>query len=274
MNKEEFLREKADYIRDEIMRIAIPNGAGHIAPSLSCVDILTALYYGSMSFDPKNPLWQDRDRLIFSKAHGCYGLYAILADLGFIPKEEWQNFYLEGKSVLCGCSERKEEFGLEAGCGSLGHGLPLAVGLAFGAKLQNKNYHTFCLTGDGELQEGTTWEALQFAVKKDLENLTIIVDRNGLQAMDFTLNIMDKEKDDLIKRFEGFGLSPAVCPGHDPLKLADCFKAAKLSKENRPNVVVARTIKGFGLKCMENEPKFHYRIPTKDDLSQGKTQNN
>ena len=133
MDKEIFLRTKANHIRDEIMKVAIPNGAGHIAPSLSCVDILTALYYGSMSFDPKNPLRQDRDRLIFSKAHGCYGLYAILADIGVIPKEEWQNFYLEGKSVLCGCSERKKDFGLEAGCGSLG-------------SIRRKNTRRFLLT--------------------------------------------------------------------------------------------------------------------------------
>ncbi len=265
------MRKKANYIRDEIMRVAMANGAGHIAPSLSCVDILTALYYDCLSYDPKNPLWEERDRLIFSKAHGCYGLYAILADLGVIPKEEWDNFYIEGKSALCGCSEKKTEQGLEAGCGSLGHGLAIAVGLAFGAKLQNKNYYTFCLAGDGELQEGTSWEALQFAVKHDLRNLIVIIDRNGLQAMDFIINVMDRKKEDLIKRLQGFGLEPVVCPGHDALKLVDCFKAAKESSEEGPKVVVAETIKGFGFKCMENVPKFHFRIPTEEDLKMGKT---
>jgi len=178
MSKEKFLRKKANYIRDEILRVAIPHKAGHIAPSLSCVDILTSLYYYSLSYDPKNPLWEERDRLIFSKAHGCYGLYAILADLGVVPKKEWDNFYIEGKSRLCGCVERELEYGLEAGCGSLGHGLPMAAGIAFGAKLQKKRYFTFCIIGDGELEEGTTWEALQFGVKHNLKNLIVIVDNN------------------------------------------------------------------------------------------------
>ncbi|MDO8663810.1 MAG: transketolase [Candidatus Wildermuthbacteria bacterium] len=268
--KEIFLRKKANYIRDEIMRVAVQNGAGHIAPSLSCVDVLIALYFECMSYDPKNPLSPDRDRLIFSKAHGCYGLYAILADLGVMPKEEWDNFYIEGKSSLCGCSKRKLEYGLEADCGSLGHGLPMAVGLAFGAQLQKKNYHTFCLVGDGEMQEGTAWEALQFAVKHDLRNLIVIVDSNGLQAMDFIVNIMDKGKDDLFKRLRGFGLSPVICPGHDAVKLADCLKAAKESSEDMPKVILAQTVKGFGFKCMEGAPKFHFRLPTNDDLNMGR----
>lgn len=270
MDKEKFLRKKANYIRDEIIKIAISNRAGHIAPSLSCVDILVALYYDAMSYNSNKPLWEDRDRLIFSKAHGCYGLYAILADLGVLPKEEWENFNIEGKSVLFGCSERKIEYGLEAGCGSLGHGLPIAVGVAFGAQLQKKNYHTFCLVGDGELQEGTTWEALQFALKHGLRNLTVIVDSNRLQAMDFIVNILDREKSDLIKRFQGFGLSPLVCPGNNVVQLTDCLRKARASSVDKPKVIIAQTIKGFGLKCMENVPKFHYRLPTEDELNQGK----
>lgn len=267
----ENLRKKANFIRDEIIRVAVPNGAGHIASSLSCVDILTALYYDCLSYNPKNTLWEERDRLIFSKAHGAYALYAILADLGAIPKEEWENFYLEGKSKLWGCMEQQLEYGLEAGCGSLGHGLPIAVGIAFGAQLQKKPYYTFCVVGDGELEEGTTWEALQFGVKHGLKNLIVIVDNNGLAAMDFLTDIMDKGRGDLIKRFQGFGLSPVVCPGHDVAKLADCIQTAKISSENRPKVIVAETIKGFGLKCMENVPKFHFRIPTEEELNMGKT---
>lgn len=270
MDRED-LRKKANFIRDEIIRVAVPNGAGHIAPSLSCVDILTALYYDCMSYNPKNPLWEDRDRLIFSKAHGCYGVYAILTDLGVIPKNEWDNFYIEGKSTLYGCMEQNLKYGLEAGCGSLGHGLPIAVGLAFGAKLQNKPYYTFCVVGDGELQEGTTWETMQFAVKHDLNKLIILVDWNKLQAIDFTVNMLDKKEDDLVRRFEGFGLSPIVVPGHDVVKLVDCIQAAKLSSDNRPKVIIADTIKGFGLKCMENVPKFHFCIPTEEELNMGKT---
>ena len=179
MDKVAFLKNKADYIRNEVISISTKNKAGHIAPSLSCIDILVALYYSAMSYKPENYLWEDRDRLIFSKAHGCYALYAILADKGILPKEEWENFYTK-ESTLLGCMERKLEYGLEAGCGSLGHGLPLAVGVAFGARMQGKNYRTFCIVGDGELQEGSAWEALQFAVKHEVDNLTVIIDCNRL----------------------------------------------------------------------------------------------
>ena len=269
--KKKFLQEKANYIRDEILRVAIPHKAGHIASSLSCVDILTCLYYDCLSYNPRNPLWEKRDRLIFSKAHGCYGLYAILADLGVLPKAQWNNFNVEGKSKLYGCAERHPEYGLEAGCGALGHGLPIAVGIAFGAKLQKKTYYTFCLVGDGELEEGANWEALQFAVKHSLKNLIIIVDNNRLAAMDFLTNIMDRKESDLIKRFSGFGLLPVVCPGHNIVKLADCIRSAKKTAGNLPKVIIAKTIKGYGLKCMENVPKFHYRVPDKEDLKMGKT---
>lgn len=264
------LQQKANHIRNEVMKVAVPHGAGHIAPSLSCVDILAALYYDAMSYNPEYPTWEDRDRLIFSKGHGCYGLYAILADLGVLPKEKWENFYTE-KSNLPGCVEREVEYGLEAGCGSLGHGLPIAVGHAFGAQIQRKSYHTFCLVGDGELQEGSTWEALQFAVKHEVQNLIIIIDKNRLQAMDFIINILDRDKSDVVKRIRGFGLSPVICPGHNIGKLINCIRAAKSSVSKVPKVIVAETIKGYGLKCMENIPKFHFRIPTEEELSMGKT---
>lgn len=265
------LQKKANYIRDEILRVAVPHKAGHIASSLSCVDILTCLYYDCLSYNPRNPLWEKRDRLIFSKAHGAYGLYAILADLGVLPKKEWDNFNIEGKSNLYGCVERHLKYGLEASCGALGHGLPIAVGVAFGAKLQKKTYHTFCLVGDGELEEGTNWEALQFGVKHELKNLIVIVDNNRLAAMDFLTNIMDRKESDLIKRFSGFSLSPVVCPGHNIGKLVNCIRSAKKAKNNLPKVIIAKTIKGYGLKCMENIAKFHYRVPTEEDLKMGKT---
>jgi transketolase len=200
------LIKKANQIRHDVIEVAVRNKAGHIAPSLSTVDILVALYYRVMSYRPRDPLWEGRDRLIFSKGHGCYALYAILADLGTMPKKEWKNLYCSG-SKLMGCVERRPKYGLEATCGSLGHGLPMAVGVALGARLQNKRYHVFCVMGDGELQEGSTWEALQFAVKHKLSNLTIIIDSNRLQAMDFIKNILDQRENDLSRRLKGFGLS-------------------------------------------------------------------
>lgn len=264
------LKKKADQIRSEIIDVAVQNNAGHIAPSLSCVDILVALYYSSMSHKPRNSAWDNRDRLIFSKAHGCYALYAILADLDNMPKEEWKKFYTH-KSTLSGCAEKRPEYGIEASCGSLGHGLPIAVGVAWGAKLRKKRYHTFCVLGDGEMQEGTTWEAIQFAVKQELGNLTIIIDENRLQAMDFIVNIMDVDLKDKIRRLKGFGLSPFVCPGHDVVQLAKMIASTKSRPGIVPGVIVAQTTKGFGLKCMENVPKYHFRVPAKEEIYIGRS---
>ena len=259
------LEEKADFIRREVLRVSIRNNAGHIAPSLSCVDILVALYYDVLSYNSRDPYWEDRDRLIFSKSHGCYALYAILADKEIIPRHEWEEFNTAGSS-LNGCAERRVEYGLEAGCGSLGHGLPLAVGSAFGAKLMSVGYHTFCICGDGELQEGTTWEALQFAVKHELGNLTLVVDHNRLQAMDFTKNILDRSDDDLIQKMTGFGLKPKICNGHDTGEISRILGVFRRSSHTTPNVLIAHTVKGFGLRCMENIPKFHFRVPCEEEM--------
>ncbi len=265
----EFLTEKARWVRDEIIEVAVKNGAGHIAPSLSCSDILVALYYGVMNYRHSDPLWPQRDRLIISKAHGAYGVFPILADLGVIPPEEWKGFYTDS-STLTGCIERRPEYGLEAGCGSLGHGLPLAVGAAFGARLRGESWHTYCLLGDGEMQEGTTWEAVQFAVKHELSNLTMVVDNNRLQAMDFTERIMNIHADDLVRRMRGFGLDPVDCPGHDLGALVTVLSELKQIDSDKPGVVNAITVKGYGLKCMENIPKFHFRIPTQAELDMGR----
>jgi len=264
------LLAKANAIRDDVLRVAIQNKAGHIAPSLSSVDILVALYYGIMAIDPKDPLWADRDRLVFSKAHGCYALYAILADIGLLPRSEWENFYTP-ESTLLGCMERRPEYGLEASCGSLGHGLPMAVGIAHGAKLQQKTYQTYCVIGDGEFQEGSVWEALLFAVKHGVDNLTIIVDHNRLQAMDHIRNVLDRDEKELVQRLKGFGTSPILCPGHDPVEIAECIRTAQKDPSRTPRVIIAETVKGFGLKCMENIPKFHFRIPSDEELAMGKS---
>ena len=267
----ERLCEKAHQIRKDVIDVAVTNEAGHIAPSLSCIDILTALYYRSMNLS-ESPLWEGRDRLIFSKAHGCYGLYAILVDRGYITKDEWVNFYKGG--LLTGCSERSLESGIEAGCGALGHGLPMAVGIAFGAKLQKKDYRVFCVLGDGEMQEGTNWEAAQFAVKHKLSNLTVIIDHNRLQAMDFLENILTVRgrKDDLYRKMEAFGFMVETCDGHNPLQICSSLDQWGERQEELalPQALIAKTVKGYGLTCMENVPKYHFRIPTEEELAIGK----
>ena len=264
------LHFKSDFIRKDVINVAVRNGAGHIAPSLSCIDILVALYYGIMDISEK-PHWEERDRLIFSKAHGCYGLYSILADRGYIEKKDWNNFY--NGSCLSGCVERSIENGIEAGCGSLGHGLPMAVGIAFGAKLQNKSYRVYCIVGDGEMQEGSNWEAIQFAVKHELFNLTVIIDNNKLQAMDLLDNILTVKgrKNDLEKKMGAFGFEVEKCDGHNSENIASVIEIWIINQKiiNAPQVLVANTTKGYGLFCMENIPKFHFRLPTKYELEKG-----
>lgn len=262
------LENKADLIRKKLVDVSVKNGAGHIAPSLSCVDVLTVLYYHILNLND-DPEWEDRDRLIFSKAHGAYGLYAILADIGYLKEQDWNDFY-KG-SFLKGCIERSPQHGIEAGCGSLGHGLPMAVGVAFGAKLRTRQYKSYCIAGDGEMQEGSNWEAVQFAVKYKLNNLIIVVDCNGLQAMDSLDNVlspMDSFKD-LSGKFNAFGCKVIKCDGHNMTDLKGSFEKANIDQGTQPIIILAKTIKGYGIRAMENIAKFHFRVPTKEELALG-----
>lgn len=264
------LIDKANYIRKDLVEVAVRNKAGHISPSLSCVDILTALYYRVMNLSD-DPQWDERDRLVFSKAHGCYGVYAILSDIGYIRREDWEDFY-KG-SFLLGCIERSIEHGIEVSCGALGHGLPIAVGISFGAKLQKKNYRIYCIVGDGEMQEGSMWEAVQFAVKHELSNLTIIIDNNRLQAMDFLENVMtpNGKENDLHQKFAAFGCEVKTCDGHNMEDIVSAIDSwiKDEKKISRPQALIADTTKGYGLLCMENIPKFHFRLPTDEELKMG-----
>lgn len=264
------LSKKANEIRKNVIQVAVRNGAGHLAPSLSCADILTVLYYNIMNLS-SDAKWENRDRLVFSKAHGCYALYSILADIGYVEKAEWENFY-KG-SLLSGCVERSTDHGIEAGCGSLGHGLPMAAGIAYGARLQNKRWRVYCILGDGELQEGSNWEAIQFAVKYELSNLTVIVDANKLQAMDYLENILTVKgrKDDIQKKMRAFGCEVKSCNGHSKKAIIGILIKwiQNQAMLKAPQVVVANTVKGYGLICMENVAKFHFRLPTEEELREG-----
>lgn len=264
------LLDKANYIRRDVIDVSVANGAGHIAPSLSCIDILVSLYYAAMNLC-HDPSWEDRDRLVFSKAHGCYGLYAILADRGYLERIDWEAFY-KG-SFLAGCVERNVAHGIEAGCGALGHGLPIATGIAFGARLQQKDFRVYCIVGDGEMQEGSNWEALQFAVKHKLANLTVIIDCNELQAMDFLENVLTVKgrKQDLHAKVDAFGCIVKECDGHDPDAIATTIEKWSMQQHAlvAPQVLLAKTIKGYGLMCMENIPKFHFRLPSEEELKMG-----
>jgi transketolase len=194
---------------------------------LSCLDILTVLYYKIANL---------KDTIILSKGHGCYGLYAIWADTGFIPMERWHKFHLPG------CLH---------GYGSLGHGLPLAVGTAFAnARLRNDR-HTWVIVGDGEMQEGSCWEALSFMFHHCLTNITVIVDCNGLQAMDKIENILYQS---LPARIAGWGFQPYICDAHNHMDLTRWLEA-------KPLILLARSVKGYGVKYMEGRAEWHYRCP-------------
>ncbi len=260
---------KADRMRREIVEIAAVNGAGHIAPSLSCVDIVAALYYGVARIGA-SPTDEDRDRVVFSKGHGAYGLYSVLADLGWIPRRHWTEF--SRGSPLKGCVEYEPEHGFDAGTGSLGHGLPLAVGMAFAARFRGCSWRTWCILGDGEMQEGSCWEAMQFAVRHDLGNLVMVIDKNNLQAMDFLDNVLTPKgrTDDLLRKCDGFGAEVVACPGHDVARLVDCLASARNRPDRaKPLVVLAETVKGWGVKAIENVPCFHYRVPTAAEIAKG-----
>jgi len=269
IENETFLKNKSNEIRKKMVEFAANKGGEHIAPSLSCIDILTALYYKIMNIKNSEEHWENRDRFILSKGHGCYALYVILNDLGIIPDSEIKNFHNGGS--LKGCVEINHEFGLETSCGSLGHGLPVAVGIAFGAKLQNKNYQVYCLVGDGEMQEGSMWEAIQFATKHNLSNLTLIIDNNRLQAMDFIDNVLVKKNDEnsFERKLSAFGFETVICNGHDIKEIEQAIKTVNKNCNNRPKAIIAKTIKGYGLLCMENIPKFHYRMPTEEEFKMG-----
>ena len=273
------LREKSNEIRKKTVEFAVSKGGEHIAPSLSCVDILTVLYYKVMNIpsrqkiatSPRNDKndWNDRDRFILSKGHGCYSLYVILNELGIIPDCELENFHRGG--TLKGCVEINHNYGLETSCGSLGHGLPVAVGIAFGAKLQNKDYKVYCLVGDGEMQEGSMWEAIQFASKHNLSNFTLIIDNNGLQAMDFVDNILVEKNDEnhFERKLSAFGFETVSCDGHNTGEIQLAIEKLNKISKNKPKAIIAKTIKGYGLLCMENISKFHYRMPTEEELKMG-----
>lgn len=257
-----FLREKAEYIRKRVFEVACKNKAGHIAPSLSCLEILVYLYYEKMwpyaekyHFNDANKIFfKDRDRLILSKAHGGYALYAILNDLGIIPDNVFEDMG-KSTSILKGCVEYHPEYGLESGCGSLGHGLPIAAGIAYGAKLNGYKYKVYCIVGDGELQEGTTWETLLFIKRMKLDNLVIIIDNNKLRAMD----------DNVVGAENLMSFVPWRMYGHDFESIKTVIEIIETpSIDNdifHPLLIFAETIKGKGISCMENKTEFHYRIP-------------
>ena len=262
MENIDFLTKKAAEIRRDLLHIIYNAKTGHTGGSLSSVDILTVLYYHILRVDPKNPKDPDRDRFIMSKGHSVEGLYTILADKGFFPKEELKAFSAF-KSRLIGHPTVKVP-GVELNTGALGHGLSCSVGMALAAKKRNMDVKVYCLMGDGEQAEGSVWEAAMAAPNFQLDNLTALIDRNHLQISGNTENVMKLEG--LADKWSSFGWDVRNIDGHDLSAIIDVLESPR--KDGKPMMVIAETTKGKGVSYMEDEAKWHHGVPSEEQFSQ------
>jgi transketolase len=250
-------------VRCESLRMVHRARLGHPGGDLSAADILVTLYFGALRIDPTQPQAPDRDRFIMSKGHCSGALYSTLALRGFFPTTELDT-YMQPLSRLNGHPNRNELPGVEANTGPLGHGLPIAVGAALAAKMDGAAWRTFVLTGDGELQEGSNWEAIMAAAHFGLDNLCVIVDRNGIQQGATTESTIRMEP--LTDRFRAFGWAVREVAGHDHAALLEAFAALPV-EAGKPGCLIARTVKGRGVSFIENRPEWHHHVPTEAELA-------
>ena len=262
------LREIATRGRLMALKMVYKAASGHIGGSLSCMDILTELYFNIMDIDPAFPSMEERDRLVMSKGRCSPALYSILALRGFFPKEKLDEFrQLQGH--LSGHVEMRHVPGVDMSTGSLGQGLSAAVGMALAGKVKKQNYRVYSILGDGELEEGQIWEALMSAAKYGLDNLCVIVDVNGLQIDGPTANVMPMEP--LADKFSSFGCSVIEIDGHDFDALEKAFIEAR-DVSGRPTAIIARTVKGKGVSFMENKVGWHGKAPKEEEYLQAKAE--
>lgn len=259
---EQELRRKSVAYRRTILRIIHHAQAGHTGGSLSCVDILNVLYNHIMNISPGNFTDPNRDRYVQSKGHSVEALYTVLADRGFFPGEALDTL-CQYRSPFIGHPTRKVP-GIEHNTGALGHGLSFAVGLALAAKMDGRTYRVFTLLGDGELTEGSSWEASMSAAHYRLDNLVVIVDRNGLQITGPTEDVMALES--LRDKFSSFGYAVRVCDGNDITDLTRTLEAVPF-ESGKPSLLIAQTIKGKGVSFIENAVNWHHHVPTDDELA-------
>jgi transketolase len=258
----EQLKDIAKEIRKDVVTMLSEAGSGHTSGSLSCIEIIVALYYYKLQNDPKNPKWADRDRFILSKGHTCPTLYAVLARRGFFPCEELMTLrkrgsILQGHASLCtpGC---------EASTGSLGQGLSISNGVALAGRLDFKDYRVYCLMGDGEQDEGQVWEAAMTAAHYKIDNLCAIIDYNKQQIDGWLSDVKNIEP--LREKWSAFGWNVIEADGHDFKQLMDALDKAEMIK-GKPTVIIAHTVKGKGVSFIEkNSVGFHGTAPKKADL--------
>lgn len=268
MNKEMTvaqLKEQAKIVRKTLLGMIHTAQSGHPGGSLSAADLMTALYFRELNIDPKNPKWDERDRFILSKGHVCPVLYTCLALNGFFDCSVLDTLRKEG-SILQGHPDMKRCPGIDISTGSLGQGISTAVGMAIRAKRDHMNYRVFTLVGDGESDEGQVWEAVECAVKYQLDNLVIILDHNGLQNDGTCEEIMPTQN--LAKKMEAFGCQVYEIDGHDMQQIVDALDDIRNNNEKRPHCIIAKTIKGKGVSFMENVVKWHGMAPNDQEYAQ------
>jgi transketolase len=257
--------DRSKLLRRYVIDAMRGGGRGHLGSSMSMIEILRVLYDSVLKFDPVNPQASDRDRFILSKGHGCLALYAILADRGFFEVHELESF-CRPTSRLGGHPERGKVPGVEASTGALGHGVPIGVGMAIGLRLRKSQSRVFVLTGDGEINEGSNWEALMAAAKHKLSNLTVMVDYNKLQSYGRTSDVLDLEP--LVDKFESFGFVTCEVDGHDVSALEDVLSRLPFDK-NAPSAIICHTVKGKGFPFAEGNPEWHHKSGmTEADIQQ------
>lgn len=258
------VRARANWMRQRLLKMIVDAGQGHPGGDLSASDIVACLYFDILRIDSANPNAPDRDRFILSKGHCTGALYTALAGAGFFPEAELDT-YLKPESRLNGHPNRVYLPGVETNTGPLGHGFPVGVGVAVAGQIDSAGYRVFVLTGDGELQEGSMWEAAMFAGHRKLGNLTVIVDRNRLQQGARTEETNALEP--LADKWRAFGWDVVEVDGHDVIALLKAFDDAAQPRD-KPRVLIANTFKGNGVSYMRDEAGWHHGVPNADQLAQ------
>ena len=257
------LQKTANEVRKGIITAVHAAKSGYPGGSLSSADIFTYLFFEEMNVDPKDPKKADRDRFVLSKGHNAPGLYSVLAERGFFPKEDLTTLRHTG-SYLQGHPDMKHIPGVDMSSGSLGQGLSAAVGMALAAKIDKKDFRTYCLCGDGEIQEGQIWEAAMFAGAKKLDNLCVIVDNNGLQ-IDGPIDEVNSPYP-IDKKFEAFNFHVINIDGNNMEEVRKAFDEAKTVK-GMPTAIIAKTVKGKGVSFMENKAGWHGKAPNDEEFA-------
>ncbi len=257
------LQKTANEVRKGIITAVHAAKSGHPGGSLSSADIFTYLFFEEMNVDPKDPKKADRDRFVLSKGHNAPGLYSVLAEKGYFPKKDLETLRHTG-SYLQGHPDMKHIPGVDMSSGSLGQGLSAAVGMALAAKIDKKSYRTYCLCGDGEIQEGQIWEAAMFAGAKKLDNLCVIVDNNNLQ-IDGPIDEVNSPYP-IDKKFEAFNFHVINIDGNNMDEIKKAFDEAKTVKD-MPTAIIAKTVKGKGVSFMENKAGWHGKAPNDEEFA-------